>query len=677
MAAAEVVRLIPGARFWLDGEAWAVQSITGQRVTLSSGSRAMFVAVADLVERARSLDATSALEDPAVLVLSQLTASGRRQLEQRLAHVRSVLSADGTLETRLAGAAQQAGISARTLERWISAYRQRGPAGLVDATVVRARASRVDPRWDAACLAVLRRHTAASTLTRGAIIDEVEAELIALHGDGTVRTPHRATAYRRLQDLSKGKHSFGSAKARRSVANRPEGPYGRLRATRPGEYVVLDTTPLDVFAMEPVTLRWVPVELTVAQDLYTRCILGLRLTPVSTTSRDVANVLYQSVRPDASRPSGEVWPFHGVPGHLLVGGEESSGTPGRLGEGLPAALPEAIVVDHGRQYLSAHILSACARLGITVQPAIPRKPTDKPTVERFFRTLREGLLQHLPAYKGPDVFSRGKDVEGAAFFYVGELEQVIREWVGRVYHRSKHDGLCVPEIPGAVFSPAEMFEIGVARAGGLLLPSRPDLAYEFLDVAWRTIQHYGVEVNGQRYDGPALNLYRNVRSPYGGAHLGKWPIFVDVHDVRYVAFQDPDTKAWHRLGWEHAPGLGQPFSQEASDYAKRVAVREQRHVDPAQAVRDLLGQWSRAEVTSRRDRSLARRLSASRAGPDQGATGDEPDAARLVSSLPGVVDLLDRRESKTAGLQVVDDVDVFERYYAAHPDAAGLEVFDE
>ena len=37
---------------------------------------------------------------------------------------------------------------------------------------------------------------------------------------------------------------------------------GRLRATRPGEYVVLDTTPLDVFAMEPVTMRWVGVELT-------------------------------------------------------------------------------------------------------------------------------------------------------------------------------------------------------------------------------------------------------------------------------------------------------------------------------------------------------------------------------------------------------------------------------
>jgi hypothetical protein len=43
---------------------------------------------------------------------------------------------------------------------------------------------------------------------------------------------------------------------------------------------LLDTTRLDVFAMDAVTLRWVQAELTVRLDLYTRCVVGLRLTPV-------------------------------------------------------------------------------------------------------------------------------------------------------------------------------------------------------------------------------------------------------------------------------------------------------------------------------------------------------------------------------------------------------------
>lgn len=208
-------------------------------------------------------------------------------------------------------------------------------------------------------------------------------------------------------------------------------------------------------------------------------------------------------------------------------------------------MPEAIV-DHGRQYLSSHVIGACARLGMTIQPARPHTPTDKPTVERFFRTLRESFLQHLPTYKGPDVYSRGKDVESQAFLYVGELELLIREWVGTVYHRTRHAGLHVPENPGASFSPLEMYEVGIARCGALSVPTRPGLAYEFLHAHWRTIQHYGVEVRGQRYNGPGLNMYRNRRSSFGGVNAGKWPIMVDVHDVRHAYFQDPDTEAWHR-----------------------------------------------------------------------------------------------------------------------------------
>jgi putative transposase len=180
----------------------------------------------------------------------------------------------------------------------------------------------------------------------------------------------------------------------------------------------------------------------------------------------------------------------------------------------------------------------------------------KPTVERFFRTLREGLIQHLPAYKGPDVYSRGSDVENQAFLFVHELEDVIREWVAAVYHRAKHDGLSVPEWPHLALSPNEMYEVGVAKAGLLRIPRSPDLAYDFLAVEPRTIQHYGVEVDGLRYNGPALDQYRNTPSPHGGTLAGRWPIRVNPDDVRYVYFQDPADDRWHRLEWETAGRLG-------------------------------------------------------------------------------------------------------------------------
>ena len=73
----------------------------------------------------------------------------------------------------------------------------------------------------------------------------------------------------------------------------------------------------------------------------------------------------------------------------------------------PAIVPETIVVDHGKIYVGEHQTSACRQLGISIQPARLREGHDKGPIERFFRTIRDGFLQELPAYKGPDVYSRG------------------------------------------------------------------------------------------------------------------------------------------------------------------------------------------------------------------------------------------------------------------------------
>ena len=338
------------------------------------------------------------------------------------------------------------------------------------------------------------------------------ARLDDLHGAGVVPRPSPATAYRRLAELAKGTNAVsGSAKGRRSIADRPKGVYGRLRATRPGEYVILDTQDLDVFAMEPVTCRWVRAQLTVAQDLFTRCITGLRVTPVSTKAVDVAGVLYQAIVPQARAG--------GLAGRGVLGlsrGAAAAGVhrgPGGC-RGMPVCPPETLVIDHGKAFLSAHVISVCTRLGISIQPAQPKKPTDKPTCERFFKTLREGLIQHLPAYKGPDIYSRGERVEDAAFLFLHELEdidpRVDRAGVSPV---SEQDGLAVPEWPHLKLSPNEMYEIGVARAGLLRIPATPELAYDFLAsgprpssiTAWRSA---GCATTARRWI-----AYRNAESP--------------------------------------------------------------------------------------------------------------------------------------------------------------------
>jgi Mu transposase, C-terminal len=380
-------------------------------------------------------------------------------------------------------------------------------------------------------------------------------------------------------------------------------------------------------------------------DLYDRCITGLRLTPVSTKAIDAAAVLLESVRPLPEPAAG--WadvrpPYHGLPGQVIIDVSMLAGQDGT--PLLPSVAAETVLVDHGKIYLSEHLMSACARLGISVQPARVYQAADKAALERFFRTLREQLLAALPGYKGPDVYRRGKSPERQAFYFLHELERIVRQWTAECYHRQPHDGLCLPEVPGLQLSPLEMFAHGAARTGFLQVPARADLVFDFLKVEWRTIQHYGVEIGGLRYDGPALNGHRNQTSPYSGEHVGRWPVRVDPGDVSRVWFQDPDDGSWHALDWEHADALGAPFSSEALDYARQLAAATHRFPDTRRALADLLEQWGSGLAGDRAGRRMALRLSEQRlqlvpAPPtDPGKAPREPAAGRDDDSSPGGTD---------------------------------------
>jgi transposase InsO family protein len=607
-----VIDLRVGAKLLFDGDMVTIVELDGGSVTVRLERTGHFTALT----LGRLVAGCTSIEPPheplatgsVGTTLASLTKAQQEQVAERAEHVRQVINAEGPLRDKIKAKAAELNMGVRTLERWVADYRRDGTAGLVDTRVIRGRGSRVDPRWDDAVRAAMAEKVNDSTPSRSALLARASALLAQQHGPGTVAEPSAATAYRRLKELAKGTNAVsGSAKGRRSIADRPQGTYGRLRAVRPGEYLILDTQDLDVFAMEPVTCRWVRAQLTVAQDLFTRCIVGMRVTAVSTKAVDVAGVLYETIagRPaPSSWPTEATWPYHGVPANVVFDESAPATT-------APVCSPETLVIDHGKVFMSAHVLAVCARLGISIQPAQPHKPTDKPTVERFFRTLREGLIQHLPAYKGPDIYSRGERVEREAFLFLHELEDVIREWIASVYHRAKHDGLAIAQWPHLKLSPAEMFAIGVGKAGWLRIPTTPHLALDFLPVVARTIQHYGVEVNGLRYNGPVLDGgYRNARSPYGGTLAGKWPIRVDPDDVRQVWFQDPADHRWHRLDWEHRELLETPLSAEAALHARRLAAAGGSAFDAGGALAQLLQRWEAGLVTDRRERRMAVRLSA-------------------------------------------------------------------
>jgi putative transposase len=395
------ITLEPGARLQFDGELFEVIQVEGARVTLRDGLRRWrTVGMSEFVARAKAEQQPGGEPTPALGPrLAALSAADRSAVGERAAHVREVLTGyrSGTAEQaqpgeprpeydparpfmeRQAAKARELNVTDRTIRRWIVAYSDAGEAGLVDARTITGRVSKVDPRWEQALLLAMKTKVKDSTPTAGALLRLASEHLDEQYGEGGVPRPSPATARRHLARLSKGTNAVkGSSRGRRSIDERPLPPYGRLRAVRPGEYAIMDTQSLDVFAMEPVTCRWVPVQLTVVQDLFTRCITGLRVTPVSTKAVDVAGVLYESMVPRPAPvgwPAEALWAYHGIPRNLVL----TENQPQPLA-GVPVCPPETIVIDHGKAFLSAHVISVCTRLGISIQPAQPKKPTDKPRV---------------------------------------------------------------------------------------------------------------------------------------------------------------------------------------------------------------------------------------------------------------------------------------------------------
>jgi Helix-turn-helix domain len=244
---ARTVTIAVGATLLFDSAVARVVEFDGGSVTLRlPEGRYLGVELAEFVTRAKGMEPLEGEDDPG-LVLAGLDATEREQIARKAAHVREVLTgyaaghagaaspgeprpefAPGVpLKARYAAKAVELSVGVRTVEYWVAAYREAGEAGLVDDRHRRGLRSSVDPRWDAALGAELVAGVRASTPTRGAVLMRVAARLEGEHGPSVVPIPSKSTAYRRLAQLSKGTNAVsGSAKARRSIAERPKGVYG-------------------------------------------------------------------------------------------------------------------------------------------------------------------------------------------------------------------------------------------------------------------------------------------------------------------------------------------------------------------------------------------------------------------------------------------------------------------
>jgi transposase InsO family protein len=510
-----------------------------------------------------------------------------------------------TLRQREIAKAGELEVSWRTVARMRARYASQGLWGLVDQRDARRLngIGRADPRLVAVAREVIAAETETSTGTRSRLIRRVSAQVEATHGAGVVPLPGKTAFYELLNTLAAGQHTFGSAVSRRQTANRPAGMFTPSFAARPGEQVQVDSTPLDVLVEleDGLSAR---AELTAAVDVATRTICAAVLRPAGTKAVDASLLLARMLVPEPMRPgwaealklSASRLPH----GRLLDVDARMAAAAAR-----PAIVPDTIVIDHGKVFVSETFTRACERLGISVQPARPGTPTDKAIVETTLGSINTLFAQHVAGYTGPNVTRRGADV--AAAWTLGELQDLLDEWLIAGWAHRPHDALRDPAFPSRLVSPNDRYAALVAAAGYLPLTLSGQDYLELLPVSWRAINAYGIRINYRTYDSPELGPWRGQHSGIA-AKRGLWEVHHDPYDLAQVFVRTPD--GWVTAPWTHLPMLDAPFADFTWRHARRLAAEAGRddtdETELARVLNDLLtraqngpGERASAKVAAR------------------------------------------------------------------------------
>ena len=532
-----------------------------------------------------------------------------------------------TLEAREAAkaaelaAAGHEGVSTRTIRRRRKAYEARGLEGLVDHRNDRARslAGRTDERVVGALRRAIEEAVDESSRTATFLMWKTEQILAEEFGPGEVPMPSRSTFFRVFKQLSQGRHTTGSARTRRSMANQPRGPYGVYTLVRPGELVEIDSTPLDVAVRlaDGVVGR---VELTGMIDVATRGVTAAVLRP-STKSVDASLLLARTVTPELMRPgwvealrmSRSVLPYRSM---LSVDARLEHAA------ARPIIVPEVIVCDQGKAFISENFRSSCQQLGIDFQPAPPADPVKKPHIEKMMSSFGTLFSQYVAGYLGSSTDRRGYQVErNDPLWSLPELQELLDEWIVAGWQNRPHDGLRDPLAPARMFTPNEKYAALVEAAGYVPVALGAEDYIELLPADWRAVNHYGIKINHRVYDGPELDQLRRQHSGVD-AKRGLWEIHHDPYDVSRIWLRHHWNGGWITLFWKHLRGSPAPFGELAWDHELaqvREAGGDPNEREIAQAVGDLLARAHQgpegtagagAPKPTKRDKRVAARTAA-------------------------------------------------------------------
>ncbi|WP_354377582.1 Mu transposase C-terminal domain-containing protein [Thalassospira sp. MBR-102] len=350
---------------------------------------------------------------------------------------------------------------------------------------------------------------------RARVVEEVELQCFKVN----LSPPSKPTIYRRIADVPAfiaTEHRYSKKKAKHLFEPHKG---SATTATRPLEQVQIDHTPTDLTLVDPkeregIDRAWI----TSAIDSYSRACMGFYLSFGAPSSLSTALCLTQSVL-----PKEQLLREHKISGNWSMQG-----------------LPEKIFVDNGSDFHSAAFKRGCDQHGISLDYRPKGAPQFGAVIERFIKTLNH-RSHNIPGTTFSSSHHRGEyDSQGRACMTLKELEGYLLEFIVNVYNQRLHQGIGMP--------PAAKFEQGFGGNDPRSIVRRPRLPsnqktflIDFLPVMTRTVQRYGVRVDG-------INYYSDILGQilFDGDKR-KFELRRDPRDISTLYLYHPEDKTYYEL----------------------------------------------------------------------------------------------------------------------------------
>lgn len=295
-------------------------------------------------------------------------------------------------------------------------------------------------------------------------------------------------------------------------------------ADYPLSVIQIDHTPADIILVDdiyrkPVGRPWI----TLAIDVHSRMVTGYYLSfdPPSETS--VAMCVAHSVI-----PKDDWLLLHKVDADWPVWG-----------------WMRTIHVDNGPDFRAGNFRQSCTNYGVNLEFRPVRQPRYGGHIERLLGTfLRE--IHLLPGTTHSSIKDRdGYDSEAHAVMTKTEFEEWLVKLICKVYHQRKHSSLGM--------SPAKKWEIGIfgnSEIQGAGLPPKPNDGFtvqlDFLPAFSRTVQAFGVTIDGLRYYSEILRPWINAKDRDTNKKH-ELTFRRDPRDISHVWFFDPEIKSYFKI----------------------------------------------------------------------------------------------------------------------------------